>query len=48
MYTVTPDLSELVSRTQRGDLQLDKLVVIEEHPDFPGELLFQPGDQRDR
>jgi hypothetical protein len=42
VYAITPDLTSLVGQIRRGELALDRLVVIEESPDYPGNLLFQP------
>lgn len=39
MYTTATDLREALS-----GVDLDRTVVVEEAPDFPGELLFQPFD----
>jgi len=42
MYAITPDLNTLVGQVERGEADIEKLVVIEESPDYPGTLLFQP------
>lgn len=43
MFPVIADLEEfLVPRVESGEIDLDRLVVVEEPPDFPGELVFQP------
>jgi superfamily II DNA or RNA helicase len=42
VYAITTDLTSLVGQVERGEMTLDTLIVIEEHPDYPGELVFQP------
>lgn len=42
MFTVAQDLATSLERLAPDDI--DRLVVIEEHPDFPGTLVFQPVD----
>lgn len=42
MFTVAQDLAASLERLAPDDI--DRLVVIEEHPDFPGTLVFQPVD----
>jgi hypothetical protein len=47
MYAITDDLTSLVGQVERGEIDLDKLIVVEESPDYPGTLLFQPQDRQD-
>jgi hypothetical protein len=43
LYPVISDLqNHLVSALDRGEIDLDRLVVVEEPPNYPGELMFQP------
>lgn len=43
MFPVATDLQTfLVEGVERGEIELDRLVVVEEAPNYPGELIFQP------
>ena len=43
MYPVASDLQALlIEKVERGEVELDRLVVVEEAPQYPGELIFQP------
>jgi superfamily II DNA or RNA helicase len=42
VYAIITDLRSLVGRVQSGEISVERLVVVEESPDYPDTLLFQP------
>ena len=41
-FTVVEDLRGELEHRLDTKLPLDTIIVVEEHPDYPGELVFQP------